>query len=236
LNAGDTRDQNETLTFQLKNQTLEPGQNTRIDFRAKDFRGIEGYQFALQFNPEILEFVDVIPGDLAALSTDNFGFSRLNDGILTTSWNGTTAAALPDDAILFSIDLLAKQKIELNKVLWLNTNMMQAEAYNENVSRLNLALDFIGELASSAGFSLAQNQPNPFRQETMIRFELPAASTATLSIYDMSGRQLHVVSGEFAQGWNELTIEKEALSATGVLYYQLDTPNDSATKKMILLK
>ncbi|MFT7606823.1 MAG: hypothetical protein ACI8VT_004426, partial [Saprospiraceae bacterium] len=40
---------------------------------------------------------------------------------------------------------------------------------------------------------------------------------------------------DFAQGYNEVEISRADLSGAGVLYYQLDTENDSATKKMILI-
>ena len=64
---------------------------------------------------------------------------------------------------------------------------------------------------------------------------MPEAGFATLTVYDVSGRVLRVVEGEFAKGYNEVTLNRSEVAGTGVLYYQLDTENDSATKKMILI-
>ena len=98
---------------------------------------------------------------------------------------------------------------------------------------MDVTLEFSTE--GAATFVLEQNQPNPFKAETSIGFTLPEATTATLSIYDVSGRTLKVIEGDFAKGFNQVTINRSDLSGAGVLYYQLDTPTDSATKKMILV-
>ena len=81
-----------------------------------------------------------------------------------------------------------------------------------------------------------QNQPNPFQGSTLIGFNLPSASTATLTIYDMAGKVLKVVKGNYTKGYNEINISGAELNNTGVMYYQLDTPTATATKKMIVLE
>jgi len=83
---------------------------------------------------------------------------------------------------------------------------------------------------------LSQNRPNPFRNETVIEFELPEATTATLTIYDVAGRILKTIKGDYSKGVNMETINSSDLNATGVMYYQLDTPTQSATMKMIVIK
>jgi len=44
------------------------------------------------------------------------------------------------------------------------------------------------------------------------------------------------VTRNYAAGYNEELIERNELSATGILYYQLETATETATKKMILVK
>ena len=59
---------------------------------------------------------------------------------------------------------------------------------------------------------------------------------ATLTIYDVSGQVLKQVSRNYEAGYNEELIERNELSGAGVLYYQLETATETATKKMILVK
>ncbi|MEI6412051.1 MAG: T9SS type A sorting domain-containing protein, partial [Bacteroidota bacterium] len=89
-------------------------------------------------------------------------------------------------------------------------------------------------------------QPNPFVNKTVIGFHLPDSSAspaeasakvgATLSIYDETGRTVFTQSGNFAKGYNTITIDRALLNTTGMLYYKLETATDSATKKMIQTK
>ena len=108
-----------------------------------------------------------------------------------------------------------------------------AEAYN-GYDVMDIALEFNDAVAGSE-FALYQNQPNPFKNETTIGFDLPESGSATITIYDVAGRVLRVISKEYTQGFNQEVISRSELNGAGVLYYQLDTKNNSATKKMILI-
>jgi hypothetical protein len=87
-----------------------------------------------------------------------------------------------------------------------------------------------------SSFALEQNQPNPFRNETVIGFTLPEAMPAHLSIFDITGRLMKRVEGDFQRGYNQITIDGDDLRSRGVLYYQLETRDYLATKKMVLIE
>jgi hypothetical protein len=83
---------------------------------------------------------------------------------------------------------------------------------------------------------LYQNTPNPFISKTQIGFHLPEATEATLTIFDEAGRMIYTQRGDFAKGYNAITLDRNVISATGVLYYKVETGSDSATRKMIQTK
>jgi len=119
------------------------------------------------------------------------------------------------------------------------TRYTRAEAYQASLDHLNVNILFTeGDNATVAtsDFELLQNQPNPFVDATEISFVLPEAAAATLTIYDVSGRLLNLIEGDYAKGYNKVTVRTAELDATGVLYYQLDTDEFSATKKMIIIE
>jgi hypothetical protein len=72
--------------------------------------------------------------------------------------------------------------------------------------------------------------------KTFIGFHLPEATSATLRIFDETGRMVFTQSGAFAKGYNTISVDRALISTTGVLYYTLETATDSATKKMIQSK
>ena len=192
-----------------------------------------GYQFTLNFASGV-EIVDVNKGAVDA----NFGLTLSGEGVLTTNWAVTEAASVADDAVVFSVRLKASSSVKLSDAINVNSRYTVAEAYNENLELMNVGLTFKGEsgVVASNDFALYQNQPNPFKEETLIGFNLPEAGSATISIYDVSGKMLRVIEGDYAKGYNQVSVTRSELAASGVLYYQLDTDNDSATKKMIIVE
>src|SRR5690606_15265416 len=82
-------------------------------------------------------------------------------------------------------------------------------------------------------FVLYQNRPNPFEGYTVIGFELPEDTNARLIIYDVTGKALQEIKGDYSRGYNEVIITPEQFPATGVLYYQLETDQYVATKRMV---
>jgi len=86
------------LLFAVNDQALEAGAEYTVDFMAKDFKDILGYQFTLNFDQTLVEVLDVVPGALNKLSEANFGLTLLDNGAITASWNDAAIANLKDDA------------------------------------------------------------------------------------------------------------------------------------------
>jgi FlgD Ig-like domain/FG-GAP-like repeat len=90
-------------------------------------------------------------------------------------------------------------------------------------------------------WSLAQNYPNPFNPATTIVFELPAASRASLIVYDVTGARVRtLVAGPVRAGrhdvmWDGKNDARQPVGS-GVYFYRLVTSGKSLTKKMVLLK
>jgi subtilisin-like proprotein convertase family protein len=218
------------LLLNTDDLTLSEGETYTVEFKAGDF-DVSGYQFTLNFDKGALEFVEVVPG-LANVS--NFGLTMLDEGVLTTSWNSSEAHQLAAGDVVFALTFKAKRNGRLSDLLSLNSRFTVAEAYNADNQLLNVALAFNGA-AVAGGFELYQNTPNPFATATVIGFYLPEATSATLTISDVQGKTVKVITGEFAKGYNQINLKRSELNLSGVLYYRLDTNANSATKKMILV-
>ncbi|MDP6461258.1 MAG: carboxypeptidase regulatory-like domain-containing protein, partial [Gemmatimonadota bacterium] len=88
---------------------------------------------------------------------------------------------------------------------------------------------------------LAQNAPNPFADETTVRFSVAREGPVELSVFDVRGARVAVLAdGDFAAGSHEASWDGRSTggrrAASGVYYYRLTTPGFVTTKSLVLLK
>jgi hypothetical protein len=85
-------------------------------------------------------------------------------------------------------------------------------------------------------FNLYPCYPNPFNPSTVIRFSLPYTQQAKLTIYDITGRQVKVLTNEIlSAGEHRVTFDGSDLSS-GVYFVRLQSGQHTQTEKMVLLK
>ncbi|UCE18934.1 MAG: T9SS type A sorting domain-containing protein [Gemmatimonadota bacterium] len=105
---------------------------------------------------------------------------------------------------------------------------------HEDFSRFMILVK--AECHTPSEYYLYQNYPNPFNPETQIAFDLPQASRATITIYNLLGQIVDVLfdgeanAGRHAVMWNASEI------SSGIYLYQLKTRDLTITKKMALIK
>ena len=232
------RSSNGLLSLVTEARAVRKGEEVKIAFTANDFRAVQGLQFAMTFDESVLEFTEVKANALPNLSDANFGYTLLDNGVITASWNEVEgkAISMDNDDVLFEMNFTAKADGQLSELIGLNPGYLRAEAYVEGEGTYDLSLQFGADASTVDQFELFQNKPNPFNGETQVGFNLPEAGQATLTIYDVSGRILRQLTGEYIKGYNEVRISRADLDATGVLYYRLDSASNSATRKMVILK
>lgn len=87
-----------------------------------------------------------------------------------------------------------------------------------------------------ATFDLSQNFPNPFNPATMIRYQLPVASSVRLVVYDLLGREVaELVNAEQEAGYYEVQFRADQL-ASGVYLYRMEAGPYTAVKKVVVMK
>ena len=211
------------------NRTVNAGEMVDVAIRSTDFVGIEGYQFTLQANG--LEFRGVESG-LLTMTDENMG---VFGNTLTTSWYKIGGVSATSSDVLFTLHFQATVAGQLSEMISLNSRVTEAEAYNTSADIKDLKLNFRGTEVG-AEFALYQNEPNPFKGNTTIGYDLPAAGKATLSIFDVTGKVLVVKEQESVKGYNTISVSSKDIPSVGVLYYRLDASEYTATKKMIIIE
>ena len=240
LLGGDGRNFEGALVFDLKDQILEAGESYEVSFRSTEFLEVMGYQYTLKFDQSALAFESIVPGALGDMSEQNFGLSLLDEGVLTTSWTPNQAVSMLEGVDLFSIRFTAKTAGRLSDLIGVSSSYTKAEAYVRKsggaIDLNEVNLRFESEDVLNDHFELYQNQPNPFHNKTTIGFNLPEASTAVLTIYDVNGSTIQEISGSYEAGYNEEIIDLAKEGNSGIYYYRLVTSKRHLTKKMILIR
>jgi len=85
--------------------------------------------------------------------------------------------------------------------------------------------------------SLHQNYPNPFNPSTTIRFDLRQAAEISLTIYDITGREVATLLNRQKMSAGRHQLEWNAGEASsGIYFYRLNVNGQQMTRKMTLIK
>ena len=227
-----------SLPIVVQDQLLKASESVEVEFKAKDFKQMEGFQLSLAFDQHLLEFEGVgSTNSLTGLSQESFGQALISKGLLTMSWFDHEAHSLEDEEVLFSLHFRAKTTAPLRQAIRLADTYTEAEAYRTGIAPMPLALHIEPSVETpivQADFQLFQNRPNPFTDETIVPFYLPSGEHIIFSVFDVSGKLVLQKQDRYSAGYQEISINSSELPDNQIFYYQLKTDHHMATKKMIL--
>ena len=202
-----------------------------LPFYADAFTNMLGLQFTLRFDAASFELNDISYG-LPQMNESHFGLHRIEDGIITMSWNSLMPLTWSSDSPLFSLKLVRKESgASIENALRINSEITKAEAFDESEDDMSIKLEWRsekGEVMTGQAFELLQNRPNPFDKSTVVGFVLPENDNIALTILDVTGKVVKQIEGYYPKGYNEIRISVEDLQMTGILYYQLETEDHTA--------
>jgi hypothetical protein len=129
--------------------------------------------------------------------------------ILTLNYNGFIAILAKG---------IQEQQVMINELK--SANDLQQQQIDELMRKASTATG-IGEPNSGNGEAImAQNEPNPFTHETVVKYTLPqSVSSAFMAVYDLTGKQITTFPIN-EKGSSSLTITSEKLAA-GIYIYSI---------------
>lgn len=224
--------------------------------------------FSISYSPEILytsksQYLDNVSlsGALAADILGNDKDNRLEGNLATNHFNGgagddliighqgidrSVYVGVRDEYILIpSIDILDSsfqiidlipnrdgidtlygiEELEFNSVVYSISEMLGQEQKN----------------SVPDNYLLKSPYPNPFNPITQINFEVPEQSFLTISVYNLNGELIKVLtekeysSGRYQLNWNAENQFGQAVS-TGMYFIRLSSGSFNQTKKILFLK
>ncbi len=230
-NNSGTREAPQPMELRYDNRYFTKGETVEVTLQ-NEKEGIVGIQFGLRYDNSLLRLKDV-KTEGASLDETNIGLTQLSEGQIRFSWDNVQASL---GQTLVTLVFEAREDGVLSKAMQIGEDVLHGEAYDRDDNTYSVQLRATGdEVSRNETFALLQNKPNPFDKMTTIAFILPKDEVATLSIFDVTGKMIKVIKGEYTKGYNEIMVEKADLRAKGLLYYRLETKGQTATRKMIML-
>ena len=120
-----------------------------------------------------------------------------------------------------------------------NTN--EVTVCGTGYAMLSVALELTDSFVIPNQYKLYQNYPNPFNPTTVIQYDVPDPSQITLTVYDLSGREINQLINETQSPglktvvWDGRDFMGNRMGA-GIYIYQLKSGNYIDSKKMLFVK
>lgn len=226
----------DSLIFLLNNGFANMGEIVELEFSPMEFEALLGFQFAVQLDPSVFQFLDITEVTLPGAAS--FGVAEPSPGTLRIIWFSPTGAGVTKPPLqpVFKMRLMTLQDAaDWSQYVILDPEEMTPEAYEETFGpALPLTLRFdpytsTKELGKNT-IQLFQNQPNPFAEMTTIAFSLPRATRAQLIVHNQLGQVIWAEEKEYGAGLHSQMVQ---LPEAGLYYYTLRTNEGELTKKMI---
>lgn len=139
--------------------------------------------------------------------------------------SGEISFALPDDGVWYAVfsninSLSNYQRLDMTAELSIDDEFSAADKEKEIPSV----------------YALFPNYPNPFNSQTNIRFSLAKSGITNLIVYNINGREVFKkLLGHFQVGPHTVGLDFGRM-ASGAYFYELESGDFKAAKRMILLK
>jgi hypothetical protein len=224
---------NKVFGFELPSLSAKAGELIQVPvFANSSLTNLEGFQMEWVYNIHQMMVEDLVSG---VLPFDPSHY-RINEEKVRISWNGKTQVRVNEGEVLFYIVVRALENLDNSEFNARLDNLFPSELYagdeDYRISLLSRSEENVQEVHS---YALYQNVPNPFRGVTTIYYELPKDEEVKISLFDLSGKLIRSSRLSAVKGLNYYEVNMDA-EQSGIIYYQLETNDFVATRKMVVIK
>lgn len=228
---------NNTLNLLIDDQSTEVNELIEVPVYAANATNKLGFQFTMNFDAEALNFKGIKAGSLT-ISEDNLGLSNLSKGLISASWFDIDGVAINKDDVLFTLQFESNSETNLADALYLSDKLTQSESYDVDYSVADIKLSYntANGYQANTGMRMEQNTPNPFSGNTQIEIYSPELVDAQFTVYEATGKVIYNTKLNLNEGINTISLGKNEIATTGILYYTLESGDYKEVRKMAVMK
>ena len=224
---------NSKLNVAYREKHFQKGEEFEITFRPQFKTGFDGAQFAIQFDPNILDVQDIMLKDDSLCDLENLNLNNVDEGLIMVSYNTLVRLEENTDHSFFSVRVKAKSNNSISRAIEMDDTAIKSESY---------FYDMVGEISlmptdeENGGVILYQNKPNPWNYNTTIQYFVPEDMPVTLNIYTINGQVIRTENIEAIAGMNDYELGNTDINMKGIFYYEIITNGTKQVRKMLLLR
>lgn len=234
------------VKFMMNEYNVRSGEEIIVPVKVRDFNKITGYQFTLTWNARVIRLLEVGNKSLNGY----YGTRDMGEGILTTSWYDemTEAITLGDDATVFELKFRVIGNASAQSEIRIGSEATESEAYNEHLDFLNIvSTNGVVKVRDDESIANRQSpsinlsvQPNPFTNATNIIFTIPEEETVNIEIYDLIGKEVRHIHGDYKAGEHSIEWAGDDDSgvkmSNGLYHIRMGAGGDARSTKVVLAR
>jgi hypothetical protein len=217
--------------IRIPDMALIPGSILNIPIQLADAGTWEGMQFALQFDPEKVDILEILTGEIPGLDPE--AYYQPQSGRVHFVWAQEKAILLPANMECLNIRVRVKEAGILSESVQLAQDFQQTGSRAGEPQRL--ALQF-GGLASDNNHKehlIYAPQPNPTQEGAIIPVQLATQEKVVWQLTDLTGKVLFTREQSFEPGRQLLTIPAMAIAQAGVYVWRVVAGEQTSSGKLM---
>jgi uncharacterized repeat protein (TIGR01451 family) len=230
--SSETRSDNKWL-LSISDKFVEKDENVILEVKAENISKVYGWQYTIESKD--LSFI-AIESASANLSNQNI---RRENSNLHMSYGHAAGLELEPNDIIYTMIFKATRSGKLSDMLNISNRGLTAESYHKNLEINNVEIrwnESVEESDLAQGFSVAQNEPNPWNERTSVDYYIPTAGDVKIVIKDVRGRVLFKSASYKESGNHTQDIEDSFLDGNGVLVYEVHYSGKLISNRMIHIR
>jgi len=229
LSSPQPTDTRSSAGFILSNVAIEPGQQIDIPVKASFTGKLLGWQQNLLLSG--VRFTGIKPG-IIAVTGDRLYYN--SSGILTLSADYPKGVEVAEGDILFYISLISEKFGALKDMISEGDNF-DSEIYINGTQSVRPLTILWNEDGGRSMLSLIGQAPNPWKDNTTIRFMQPESGYTKIKIKDASGRSVMSDITSYEAGENTFTVTRAEVPVAGVYVIEFRFDNQVVTNKFVVI-
>jgi hypothetical protein len=207
------------------------GQEFELPIRIASANQIGAITLNLEYNPALIEVVDVV-------STEGM-LDNISNGNVSIAWSNVNPMVVAENDVVLTLKVKALGEISAIESLFnIGLGSEFADQSASVIEPVTLKTFGVTTAPAAEDYFLSTNRPNPFNNMTTISYTMPETGKVKLTVLDMLGQEIAVlVDATQSAGTYDVEFSAAGL-ATGVYIYKITVDGENrdfiSTQRMVI--